>query len=237
MRDIGKNLKRLRLAKGLTQDELAELLFVTRQTVSNYENGRSRPDIETLMTIAEILETDVNTVLYGEKTKSENLRSEKRNLFTVFLLTTVLLLTCYIVNNLSKIDGYPFRGDWVFILEYYVNYVFLPVIFFCSGWILPRGLELFGHIKAPNLSWGKYVRYCLLLFVLCCFACMLPSMIGWFCQLLPVLRGTPWLRIPILSHFEYEVLLLNRNAPWIYMVFGILLWLFGFPQKSVSKVE
>ena len=48
MRDIGKNLKQLREQKGLKQEQLAELLFVTRQTVSNYENGRSRPDIETL---------------------------------------------------------------------------------------------------------------------------------------------------------------------------------------------
>ena len=52
MRDIGKNLKQLREQKGLKQEQLAELLFVTRQTVSNYENGRSRPDIETLMKIA-----------------------------------------------------------------------------------------------------------------------------------------------------------------------------------------
>ena len=63
MRDIGKNLKQLREQKGLKQDELAELLFVTRQTVSNYENGRSRPDIETLMKIAEILEITANELL------------------------------------------------------------------------------------------------------------------------------------------------------------------------------
>ncbi|HIR10446.1 MAG TPA: helix-turn-helix transcriptional regulator, partial [Candidatus Avoscillospira stercoripullorum] len=37
MRDIGKNIRTLRIRRGLTQDELAEALFVTRQTVSNYE--------------------------------------------------------------------------------------------------------------------------------------------------------------------------------------------------------
>ena len=42
MRDIGKNLKQLREQKGLKQEQLAELLFVTRQTVSNYENGVSQ---------------------------------------------------------------------------------------------------------------------------------------------------------------------------------------------------
>ena len=45
MRDIGKNIRELRLRAGFSQDELAERLFVTRQTVSNYEIGRSRPDV------------------------------------------------------------------------------------------------------------------------------------------------------------------------------------------------
>lgn len=41
VRDIGKNIKDLREQKGLTQEALAEQLFVTRQTVSNYETGRT----------------------------------------------------------------------------------------------------------------------------------------------------------------------------------------------------
>ena len=55
MRDIGKNIRQLRTAKNLTQDELAEKLFVTRQTVSNYETGKSRPDVEMLVKISDIL--------------------------------------------------------------------------------------------------------------------------------------------------------------------------------------
>lgn len=49
MRDIGKNIKALRKKKGMTQEALAEALFVTRQTVSNYETGRSRPDLDMLV--------------------------------------------------------------------------------------------------------------------------------------------------------------------------------------------
>ena len=41
MRDIGKNIRTLRERKGMTQEELAQALFVTRQTVSNYETGLS----------------------------------------------------------------------------------------------------------------------------------------------------------------------------------------------------
>ena len=65
MRDIGKNIKELRQLKNLTQDQLAEKLFVTRQTVSNYETGKSRPDVDMLTRIAETLDADLNAVIYG----------------------------------------------------------------------------------------------------------------------------------------------------------------------------
>ena len=55
MRDIGKNIRDLRQQKHLTQEKLAEQLFVTRQTVSNYENGRTRPDVDQILRLAEIL--------------------------------------------------------------------------------------------------------------------------------------------------------------------------------------
>ena len=53
----------------MTQDELAQKLFVTRQTVSNYENGKSRPDVEMLDRIAQMLETDIVTLIYGPTAK------------------------------------------------------------------------------------------------------------------------------------------------------------------------
>ena len=58
MRDIGKNIRDLRIRENMTQDELAEKLHVTRQTVSNYETGRSRPDVDMLTLIAQALNTD-----------------------------------------------------------------------------------------------------------------------------------------------------------------------------------
>ena len=42
MRDIGKNIRSLRVKRNMSQDQLAEALHVTRQTVSNYETGVSQ---------------------------------------------------------------------------------------------------------------------------------------------------------------------------------------------------
>ena len=58
MSDFAKNIKRRRLELGLSQEQLAEKLAVTRQTVSNWERSVSSPDLQMLGRIAGALGTD-----------------------------------------------------------------------------------------------------------------------------------------------------------------------------------
>ena len=67
MNSVAKNLKTIRLKAGYTQSDLAQALHVTRQTVSSWETGRNEPDIESLTALAEYLQTDVTTLIYGPK--------------------------------------------------------------------------------------------------------------------------------------------------------------------------
>lgn len=60
---LGENLKNIRKAKGLSQEELAVKLNVVRQTISKWEKGISVPDSEMLIEIANTLETPVFTLL------------------------------------------------------------------------------------------------------------------------------------------------------------------------------
>ena len=53
----------LRLAKGLSQDELAEKVFVTRQAVSRWENGETTPNVETLKLLSKLFDVSINTLL------------------------------------------------------------------------------------------------------------------------------------------------------------------------------
>ena len=53
----------LRTKKGLSQDELAELVFVTRQAVSRWENGETIPNTETLKQLSKLFAVSVNTLL------------------------------------------------------------------------------------------------------------------------------------------------------------------------------
>lgn len=73
MNMVGKNIRKLRTEKGLTQEQLAQQLHVTRQAVSNYETGKSNPDITLLIRIAEIFEVDVNTLIYGISQKPDKI--------------------------------------------------------------------------------------------------------------------------------------------------------------------
>ena len=51
--DIGSTIRTIRTNHGLSQDQMAELFHVTRQTVSNWENNRHYPDLSTLIKISE----------------------------------------------------------------------------------------------------------------------------------------------------------------------------------------
>lgn len=66
MRDIGANIRRARVCRHLTQDDLAQTVHTTRQTISNYETGRSRPDVETLQRLADALGVELTELLGGE---------------------------------------------------------------------------------------------------------------------------------------------------------------------------
>lgn len=53
----------LRKQKGLSQDDLAEKVFVTRQTVSRWENGETTPNIDTLKLLSKLYDVSINTLL------------------------------------------------------------------------------------------------------------------------------------------------------------------------------
>ena len=75
MVNFGEKIKQLREEKGMTQQSLAEKLYVTRQAVSRWECGARYPDLLTAKKIAQILDVSVDELLSGEKLK-ENIEKE-----------------------------------------------------------------------------------------------------------------------------------------------------------------
>ena len=62
---LQENLRTLRKARGLSQEDLARQLHITRQTLSKWENGQSVPDAQLLLRLAEILDVPVSELLGG----------------------------------------------------------------------------------------------------------------------------------------------------------------------------
>ena len=69
---IGSFLKTLRTEKGITQEQLAEKVNVSRRSVSRWETGSNLPDLDVLMELADYYEVELRELLDGER-KSEQM--------------------------------------------------------------------------------------------------------------------------------------------------------------------
>lgn len=64
--ELGNRIRQARLKVRIGQDELAEKLSLTRSSIVNIEKGRQRPMIHTIVTISQLLKTDLNSLIPGQ---------------------------------------------------------------------------------------------------------------------------------------------------------------------------
>lgn len=71
--ELGSRLKKYRDALGLSQDDLALKIFVSRQTISNWETSKTYPDIKSLLLLSEVFSVSLDQLVKGdiEKMKKE----------------------------------------------------------------------------------------------------------------------------------------------------------------------
>ncbi len=91
--ELNEKLQELRKNKGLTQEELAQCLFVSRAAVSKWESGRGYPNIDSLKAIAEFYGITVDSLLSGDEllciVREESREKEKRSRDTVYGLLDI----------------------------------------------------------------------------------------------------------------------------------------------------
>ncbi len=121
---VGKNIKNFRTAKQMTQDELAQQLNVTRQAVSNWENGKTQPDIETLHKIAEILDVTIEELIYGAKQTTTIVKNTTVQNATKGLSFGAALAMVISYVNWHSIGWAIFHGllNWVYVIYYVLRY-------------------------------------------------------------------------------------------------------------------
>ena len=223
MRDIGKNIRQLRTQKNMTQDELAEKLFVTRQTVSNYETGRSRPDVEMLAKIAEILETDTNTVIYGPPEEVSKKQAYIKTAVSAVILLLLALPQPWLDQTTAKIQSLRFVvwPRFLFVIYY------LPFLLLCTGWEAMQLLSLFTKLAPLSRKNGKRLFLGCLLFIV-------------FYVSMTALTFLPFTKPRWLLYTLYFILGIwpeGFSFNWAYLLLpaGALLWLCGFPCKNAKK--
>lgn len=103
--DISNQIKTRREAMGLSQEQLAEKLYVSRQTVSNWERDKTYPDVQSLLMLSILFDTSIDTLVKGDVTVMEEAveRDRKRMgaqmqwlavlMLGLLALTLVLMLT------------------------------------------------------------------------------------------------------------------------------------------------
>ena len=64
--ELGQHIKRHRTERGLSQDDLAAKIYVSRQTISSWENDKTYPDIESLLLLSVLFDTTIDELIKGD---------------------------------------------------------------------------------------------------------------------------------------------------------------------------
>ena len=125
--EIGKKLKNARIEAGLTQEMAAEKIDVSRQTISNWENEKSYPDIISVIALSDLYSVSLDELLKGDQMMAEHLeestnvvKSNKK--LTGAILLNIILMILLIALNMLLPEG-----------TYYLVIVFCVVIMSSSA--------------------------------------------------------------------------------------------------------
>ncbi len=145
MSKVSKNLKKIRTEKKLTQDALAEKLHVTRQAISNWENDKTKPDIESLEMLAEVLEVDIEELIYGEKKAVINSQDKTKQKNRI-KITLAVVGSIFVASGLAIL----FFGFWQdFSVSLQTAFSIIPMI---AG----QGFALYTYLKKKDSpSWRE----------------------------------------------------------------------------------
>ena len=127
MSNIGKNISKFRKEQEMTQDQLAERLHVTRQAVSNWENGKAQPDVETLEQLAECFGVSVEMLIYGRnETQNNSVVIEKtvKKGIDESVAVGIALAVVISYTKWQSIGWAIFHGllNWAYVIYYIIKY-------------------------------------------------------------------------------------------------------------------
>ena len=106
--EIEKKLKDARVQAGLTQEQVAEKVMVSRQTISNWENGKSLPDIVSIISLSDLYQISLDDLLKGDKKMTEKIEKDvkvAKDNKRLIITTALIFFVVGIVYSVSTFVG------------------------------------------------------------------------------------------------------------------------------------
>ena len=143
--EFNEKLVQLRKSRNMTQDELAEALYVSRAAVSKWESGRGLPSIDSLKDIAKFFSVSIDELLSGEKLLSlaekENSSNTRKICDIIFGVADLLSFVLFVLPLYpSTVDGYVYSVSLL-------SYTETSKINIAVYWVLFALLVLSGAVK------------------------------------------------------------------------------------------
>ena len=111
--DISERLKEARQNIGMTQDQVAEKIMVSRVTISNWENGKSLPDVVSLISLSDLYSISLDDLLKGDSKMTEKVKKDAKdanNNKRLIRGTAILVIAVLLVYAVSTVVGGAFKG-------------------------------------------------------------------------------------------------------------------------------
>ena len=169
MAEFGEQLRKAREAKEITQQTLAEKLYVTRQAVSRWECGDRYPDLITTKKISQILEVSIDDLLSENEMKvmaERNPIIDKPVINNVVIVLYAFAVFSFLITFVDILIRFPLQSSQIDYSDIQL------IVINCMGLVLQMGIFLYGFIMALKgmLSPKKSGVVMLLFFVSVCLA-------------------------------------------------------------------
>ena len=111
--ELGKQIKKYRQEAQLSQEELAERIYVSRQTISNWENDKSYPDVNSLVLLSETFQVSLDKLIKGDiDIMKDVIQREEVEKMKRYGAVYAILLTAVVI---SAVPLFMWLDKWAFI--------------------------------------------------------------------------------------------------------------------------
>lgn len=120
--ELGSQIKKYRKELSLSQDVLAEKVYVSRQTISNWENDKSYPDVNSLILLSNVFNTSIDNLIKGDiEVMREEIKKEDRSEFERISSIFGILFITTIVSPIPLVHFLNFVGIAIWIVIFAVT--------------------------------------------------------------------------------------------------------------------